>query len=98
MYIIRDIFHLQFGHYRDAKELLDSAIEKSLLPQTASARVLTDFTGDAYRLIFEASYPTLTEYEQSLQSELNQDEWKSWYEKFKKHVIRSHREILKQVM
>ncbi len=98
MYIIRDIFYLQFGHYRDAKELLDSAMEKGLLPQTESARVLTDFTGDAYRLIFESGYSSLMEYEQSLQSELNQDEWKNWYEKFKKHVIRSHREILKRVM
>ena len=98
MFIIRDIFHLQFGHYRDAKALLDSAQSKGLMPQAKSVRVLSDFTGDSYRLIFEEGYDSLGEYEQSLQSSLNEAEWKSWYEEFKKHVVSSHREILKQVM
>ncbi|MEP6512950.1 MAG: hypothetical protein ABJA79_03725 [Parafilimonas sp.] len=68
------------------------------MPQAQSVKVLTDFTGDAYRLIFETGYVSLSEYEQSLQSALNEEEWKSWYEKFKKHVIRSHREILKEIV
>ena len=98
MYIIRDIFHLKFGHYKDAKSLLDEAKNTNMLPQAQGMRVLTDFTGDAYRLILEEGYDTLADYEKSLTSELGQAEWKDWYEKFKQHVTSSHREILKLIM
>lgn len=98
MFIVRDIFHLKFGHYKDAKALFDEAKNKNMLPDTNNLRVLTDFTGDSYRLIMEESYNTLADYEQALSTGLNEAEWKAWYEKFKPHVESSHREILKQVI
>ena len=98
MYIIRDIFKLQFGHYKDAKALLDEAYSKGMLPEAKSSRVLTDFTGDSYRLIFEEGYDSLADYERSLGESMNKPEWKKWYERFKAHISSSHREILKQVM
>lgn len=98
MFIVRDIFHLKFGHYKDAKALFDEAKSKNMLPDTGSLRVLTDFTGDSYRLIMEESFPTLSEYEKSLSSPMHEAEWQNWYEKFKPLVESSHREILKQVM
>src|SRR5882672_1364242 len=98
MYIIRDIFYLKFGHYRDAKELLDEAFEQKLMPEQQGNRVLTDFTGDAYRLVFEQSFNTLSDYEQSLTNTMNEEEWQKWYKKFKSHIRASHREILKQVL
>ena len=97
-YLVRDIFHLKFGQYRAAKKLLDEMAEKGLMPQTQQARVFTDFTGDAYRLILEMGFDSLADYEASLTSELNAVEWKALYEQFKPLVERSHREILKQVM
>jgi hypothetical protein len=69
-----------------------------LMPEAKSTRVLTDFTGDSYRLIFEEGYDTLADYEKSLTSGMNEDLWKKWYEKFKPLVLSSHREILKQVL
>jgi hypothetical protein len=98
MYIIRDIFKLKFGQYKDAKKLLDEAYSNGLLPEAKSSRILTDFTGDSYRLIFEEGYDSLADYEKSLTSSMNEDAWKKWYEKFKSHVDTSHREILKQIM
>jgi hypothetical protein len=98
MYIIRDIFQLKFGQYREAKSLLDEAYSHGLLPDVKASRILTDFTGDSYRLIMEAGFDTLAEYEKSLTGELQKPEWKKWYEKFKVHVSSSHREILRQVM
>ncbi len=98
MYIVRDIFHLRFGAYKEAKALLDDAYSKGLLPDAKSARVLSDFTGDAYRLIFEEGYDSLSEYEKSLQQSMKKADWKKWYEKFRPLVESSHREILKQVM
>ena|SRR5688572_1573244 len=98
MYIVRDIFQLKFGHFKDAKDLLNDATERGLMPKTEQVRVLSDFTGDAYRLIFEEGFNTLAEYEESLTSSMKTDEWQRWYSDFKQHVERSHREILKQVL
>jgi hypothetical protein len=98
MYIVRDVFQLRFGVYKEAKALLDEAYSKGLLPDAKSARVLSDFTGDSYRLIFEEGHDSLAEYEKSLTESMGKTEWKKWYEKFKQHVQSSHREILKQVM
>ena len=98
MYIVRDIFHLKFGHYRDVKALMDEATEKKMWPEAKSMRALTDFTGDSYRLIMEEGFDSLGDYEKSMSSGMNQAEWKSWYERFKPHIESSHREILKQVM
>jgi predicted ester cyclase len=96
-FVVRDIFQLKFGHFRDAKKLMEEANEKHMLPEAQQVRVLSDFTGDSYRLIFEEGYESLTDYETSLTSSMHTDEWQHWYEKFKPHVDRSYREILKQV-
>ncbi|MFL5738681.1 MAG: ester cyclase [Flavisolibacter sp.] len=97
-FLIRDIFQLKFGHFKEAKALLQEARQKDMLPADAlQTRVLTDFTGDAYRLIFEEGFDHLGDYEASLNSSMHEDEWKQWYEQFKQHVESSHREILKQI-
>jgi hypothetical protein len=97
MYIVRDIFHLKFGHYREVKPLLDEAMASQFMPQVPGSRVLTDFTGKAYRLILEQTTPSLAEYEKGLQQELAHPDWKGWYDKFIQHVEYSEREILKQI-
>jgi hypothetical protein len=95
-FVVRDIFQLKFGHYRDAIALVDDAVKLNLMPP-GNMRVMTDFTGDAYRLILEIGFNSLAEYEKTLTSELNAAAWKDWYEKFKSHVESSSREILKWV-
>jgi predicted ester cyclase len=95
-YLVRDVFQLKFGHFRDAKQLLQEALEKQMMPENG-ARVFSDFTGDSYRLIFEEGFDSLGDYEVSLNSSMKTPDWQSWYERFKPHVERSNREILKQV-
>jgi hypothetical protein len=97
-YITRDIFHLKYGHYRDVKELLDEARKEGLMPDGKAQRVLTDFTGDAYRLILEEGFDSLAEFERDLSSELMKDGWQQWYKRFKEHIESGHREILKQIL
>jgi hypothetical protein len=98
MYIIRDIFQLKFGHFKEVRELLEEADRKGLLPKAKSKRVLTDFTGDAYRLILEEGFDSLSDYERELQTGMKNEDWQKWYKQFKEHAENSHREILKQVM
>jgi hypothetical protein len=98
MYIVRDTMFLKFGHFRDAKTLMEEAERKQLMPQAASRRILSDFTGDAYRFILEMGFNSLVEYEEFLQASMARYEWKQWYEQFKQHVERSEREILRVVM
>lgn len=97
-YVVRDIFQLKFGQFRAAKKLMEEAMEKNMLPDSQQPRILTDFTGDAYRLVFEEGFENLADYENSLSGSMKTDEWQSWYERFKPLVERSHREILKQVL
>src|SRR5687768_910225 len=58
MYIIRDIFHLKFGKAREAKELLGRMRELGNEAGYPAMRCLTDFTGDAYRLVLESEFET----------------------------------------
>lgn len=98
MYIVRDIFQLKFGHFKDAKKLFEEATAKKMMPEAANMRMLSDFTGDSYRMILEAGFDSLADYEKSLSGAMNQGDWQKWYADFKQHVASSHREILKQVM
>lgn len=98
MYIVRDIFQLKFGQYKEAKVLLDEAYSNGLLPDAKASRILTDFTGDSYRLILEEGFDTLDDYEKSLMKGMQNPKWKKWYDRFKIHITTSQREILRQVM
>ena len=97
MYIVRDIFHLRYGHYRPVKAMMDEAMQKDMMPKAKSVRLLTDFTGDAYRFIFETSYDSLSDFEKELSSDMAKTDWQDWYKKFIEHVESGHREILKVV-
>ena len=59
--------------------------------------MLTDFTGEGYRLIFESPYATLSDFEMDLQKEVTAPGWQEWYEQFKPLVRFSEREILRQI-
>lgn len=98
MYIVRDIFHLKFGHYKDAKALMDEAMNNKMFPELPNMRMLTDFTGPSYRLILEAGFESLAAYEKNMSENMGQGDFQGWYERFKPHVESSHREILKQIM
>jgi hypothetical protein len=95
--LIRDIFQLKFGHFRPVKELFNEAKDKNMMPEAKFSKVLTDFTGDSYRLILENGYNSLLDYETALTSGMADPEWQQWYKKFMEHVESSHREILKEI-
>jgi hypothetical protein len=97
MLIVRDIFNLKYGHWRPVKALLDEAKAGGFFASIKSPRLLTDFTGDAYRVILEGGYDSLADYEKRMSEETGQDQWREWYMKFTEHVISGHREILRLI-
>jgi hypothetical protein len=61
------------------------------------SRVLTDFTGEGYRMILESPFRSLGDFETELKKEMGSPEWGEWYEQFKALIRHSEREILKQI-
>lgn len=96
MYIARDIFSLRFGMFREASQIVMSGFSSGLFG-TSKMRILTDFTGESYRLIIENSFNSLSEYEQTITEAMKKPEWKEWYNKFKPYVEKSYREILREI-
>ena len=97
MIVVRDTFYLKFGKAREAKALTAEFNEILKKYDNSPRRFLTDFTGEAYRLILESTFADLTSYENTLKSHFGRDEWRKWYEKFILLVNRSEREILSLV-
>jgi hypothetical protein len=96
-YVVRDIFKLKFGHFRPVKELFQEAFDNNMAPEAKFSRILSDFTGDSYRLILETGYDSLMDYESNLSAGMAEPEWQAWYKRFMEHVESSHREILKEI-
>jgi len=97
MYIVREIFQLQFGRYKEAKALIDKGLKEGVLTPPAGSRILTDFTGEGYRLILESPYRSLGDFETDMQKEMRSSGWHEWYDQFKMLIRNSDREILKQI-
>lgn len=96
-FVVRDIFQLKFGHFRPVKELFNEVKDKNMMEGAKYMRVLTDFTGDSYRLVLEAGFNSLLDYETALSGGMSDPEWQQWYKRFMEHVEGSHREILKEI-
>lgn len=97
MFVIRDIFQLKFGKAREARESLKQLREINEQMGFPQLRVLTDFTGESYRLIMESEFPTLAEYERQLTSTMATPEWREGYTTFIPLIESSYREILRLV-
>ena len=98
MYIVRDIFNLKYGHFRPVKVMMEEAQKIGMMPKAKSYRMLSDFTGDAYRVIMETGFDSLSDFEKELSADMSKPEFQEWYKKFIEHVKSGHREILKVVM
>ena len=98
MYIVRDIFNLKYGHFRPVKALMEEAKKMGMMPESKNNRMLSDFTGDAYRVIMETGFDSLSDFEKELSTDMSKLEFQEWYKKFVEHVQSGHREILKVIM
>ena len=93
MIVVREVFQLKYGKARDAKQLLKEAMPMFKKYITYPMRLLTDLVGPAYILVMESEHESLAAFETSLKSELGEEEWRTWYQKFIPLVESSRREI-----
>lgn len=94
MILVRDVFQLKFGMAREAVALMKefkalSARHGHDMPM----RVCTDLTGTYYTLVMETTHESLAAMEKMFASEMGQDEWRAWYDRFKVLCDSGHREF-----
>lgn len=89
---------MKYGHFRPVKSLMEEMKKIGMAPANRNFRVLSDFTGGAYRLIMEMEFKSLSEFEKELGADMSKPEFQEWYKKFVEHVISGEREILKSIM
>lgn len=95
MFVVRDVFNLKYGLFKEAMASIRQAVKEGLLPEK-KVRILSDFTGDAYRLIMESGYASLADYEKDLTEGMKDPRFAEFYSVFKTYVVSGHREILRQ--
>ena len=70
MYIVRDIFNLKYGHFRPVKAMMDEAMKMGMMLNAKNTRILSDFTGGAYRLVMETGFDSLADFEKELAADM----------------------------
>ncbi len=93
MILVRDIFHLKFGKAKEALSLMKEGLAIAKTFGYVPDRLLTDLTGPYYTLVMESSYPNLSEYEKSFQTEMGNEDFRRWYQKFVLLVDSGRREM-----
>ena len=93
MILVRNVFRIKFGTAKQAKELWREglAIQKKL--GFENGRILTDITGPFYTLVFEITFKSLSDLEQSMKTMMGTKEWGEWYQKFVPLVESGYREL-----
>ena len=95
MILVRDVFRLQFGKSREAVAAFKAvgAVAQGMGFGSNSFRLLTDLVGPYYTLVLETTYESLSAYEQMGAKIMNNQEWRTAYQKFTPLAESGHREI-----
>ena len=93
MILVRNVFRLKFGKVKEAKEIWKEGLALQKKMGLDTGRILTDMTGPFYTLVFEHSFKSLTDLENSMKTIMGSKEWQQWYQKFTPLVESGFREI-----
>ena len=73
--IERNIFYLKFGKAKDALAAMKEMVRDFSSSEEGNVRLLTDVSGDSYRLILEFSFRDFTEMEKR-EKEMDATKWR----------------------
>ena len=94
MILVRDVFQLKVGKAKEAKALWKEAAELAKKLDMPVGRALTDLTGAYYTFVWESTYQSVSDWENSMKDPKGAEEWGKWYQKFAPLIDGGHREIL----
>lgn len=98
MIVVRDEFQLKFGVAREATALFQEGMQFSRSSgASGDIRLLTDLTGNYYRLVLESTYDDLATYEREMHTMMSDPQWKAWYARFMPLAQSGRREIFSLV-
>ena len=92
MIVVRNVFRLKFGKSREAVAIMKENFAKE--PKMfANARLMTDLVGQFYTVVLEITFDSMTEFQESSRSTMDNPEWRERYQKFSALVDSGYREI-----
>jgi hypothetical protein len=93
MILVREVFQLKVGKAKEAKALFKEAAELANKYDMPVGRALTDLTGPYYTFVWESTFKTLSDWENSMNDPRGAEEWGAWYQKFALLIEGGHREM-----
>ena len=99
MYIVRNIFRLQFGKAKEAIAVMKENLALMERGGVSGARLLVDAVGDFYTLVLEIPTESLDDIgPERMQERIpNREEWQRQYARFTPLVLEGRREIFRVV-
>jgi hypothetical protein len=97
MIVVRNVFRLKFGAAKEAKALWKEGQALSVKLGGGPQKAFVDVTGTFYTFVLEASYPSVTAWEEAGKKMMGVAEWERWYARFTPLVESGYREILSEV-
>jgi NIPSNAP len=93
MIVVRNVFQIDPGQMKQAKEEIQRNRELSARLGFRITRVLTDLVGTYYTLVLESEFSGLAEYEAAMQKLLADPGWQQSYGRMRGMIRGGHREI-----
>jgi hypothetical protein len=95
MIVVRNVFRVKFGKSKEAVGLWKEglALGKKIGFPSKSNRVLTDLVGTFYTVVFENTFESLSDFENSAKTVMANPEWQAWYAKVSALTESGYREV-----
>ena len=95
MIVVRNVFRVKFGQSKEAVALWKESftLAKKIGFPAKSSRVLTDLVGQFYTVVFENTFESLSDFENSAKTVMANPEWQAWYAKVSAVTESGYREV-----
>lgn len=93
MIVVRDVMRMKFGKAKDVKALMREFNKMMPKADRKKGRILFDYIGPAYTMVLEWTYENLTDFEKRMSSDMGNEDWGKWYQRFIPLMESSYREV-----
>ena len=97
MIVVREVFQLHYGKYREAIAIVKEMFKAGSDSGGSQPRLLTDAVGRYYTLIMESEYQDLAAFEKSMAEEMGGEGMRELNDRFVPLVMEGRREIFRVV-